>query len=258
MLKMKLIMPHNYFLLQAGMHMSCKFPVVTIDALLTGQSVPLEGSCALSAIVKRPSSEKLFIALSGLSGDEQADRKHHGGPEKAIHHYAADHYDFWKKQEGICQDVLLSPGAFGENISTLGLTEETVCLADQWRMGTALLEVSQARQPCWKLNFRFGLPDMAEQVQRTCRTGWYYRVLSEGQVAAGDKMVLEKRPCPEWPLSRLLHLLYHDPLNKAELRKAADLSFLSANWKKIFTDRLSDGQVEDWSRRLFGPAQNNL
>lgn len=224
---------------------------IKIDAVLTGKIRTLGNNQTFSAIAKSPRQERLCINLMGFSEDEQADKKHHGGLDKAIHHYAKDHYDFWNNQQGINQTVFATPGAFGENISTHGLTEKTVCIGDRWRMGTAQLEVSQARQPCWKLNTRFGLSDMAERVQVTGKTGWYYRVLSEGTVQAGDTMMLEDRPCPDWPLARLLHLLYQDPLNREELTEAATISYLPEGWRKLFTNRLKTGQVEDWNKRLY-------
>ena len=240
----------------SGMCMSHQKFTINIAAVLTGRAKPLGRDDVSSAIAKIPRHERLTVSMTGFTEDEQADRKHHGGLEKAIHHYASDHYGFWRSQKGIDQNVLSMPGAFGENISSEGLTEDTVCIGDRWRMGTALLEVSQARQPCWKLNIRFGLPDMAEQVQRSGKTGWYYRVLSEGSVTAGDNMVLEERPCPEWTLTRLLRLLYHDPLNKQELTEAMTLSVLTENWTVIFANRLKTGYVEDWNKRLFGIMQN--
>src|SRR3546814_4948632 len=104
--------------------------------------------------------------------------------------------------------LLRVPGAFGENISTRGLDEDNVCLGDRFELGTALLEVSQGRQPCWKLNDRFGVPDMVRRVQSSGRTGWYYRVLRPGTARAGDPPRLDSRPHPDWPLRRLNRLLF--------------------------------------------------
>src|SRR5690606_2996352 len=122
----------------------------------------------------------------GHEGDEQADRAVHGGPEKAIHHYARDHYDLWRAEIGD-HPLLHRPGAFGENISTTGLSEEDVCIGDRYRLGTALVEVSQGRQPCWKVDHRFGGLAISAAMVRSRRTGWYYRVIEEGAVGAGDR-----------------------------------------------------------------------
>ena len=158
---------------------------ITIDALLTGTVRPLGDSGRDSGIDKHPVGVRLWLGLEGLNGDEQADRRFHGGPEKALHHYARDHYPAWLEALGE-RAVLGGPGAFGENISTAGMTESEVCVGDVYRAGTALIQVSQARQPCWKLDHRFGRRGMAAQVQASGMTGWYYRVLRTGWLAVGD------------------------------------------------------------------------
>lgn len=142
-----------------------------------------------SAIVKTP----VAVGPSGLAGDAQGDRKRHGGPDKAVHIYPVAHYTNWARHLPDRAD-LFTPGTFGENIVLAGPTEADVCIGDMFRLGSALVQLSQARQPCWKLNLRFGLSDMARRVQTSGRTGWYARVLAPGTVAAGDRMVLEARP----------------------------------------------------------------
>lgn len=143
-------------------------------------------------------------------------------------------------------------GAFGENLSTAGLDEATVAIGDVFRLGGALIEVSQGRQPCWKLNIRFGVADMARRVQQTGRTGWYYRVLEEGTVAAGDTLTLIERRAPDWPLARLWRILYVDVLNRDELRAMAAQPRLPVGWRAYAEKRLAAGQVEDWRPRLDG------
>lgn len=184
-------------------------------------------------------------------GDEQGDLRVHGGIEKAVHHYPQEHYAAWRAELG-ANTLLDGPGAFGENLNTLGVTEATVCLGDQWRVGDVLLEVTQARQPCWKLNERFGLPDMARRVQHSHRTGWYYRVLEEGELWAGAELVLQARPYPEWNLARLLDLLYRPVLDCAQLRGALRLP-LPASWQRLLQHRVDHRAVEDWTPRLDGP-----
>ena len=151
--------------------------------------------------------------------------------------------------------VLQQPGAFGENISTRSLTEATVCLGDRFQLGSALLEVSQGRQPCWKLNDRFDLPDMARRVQTTGRCGWYYRVLQAGDACTGDTLTLRERPHPDWPLTRLTQLLYGRALDPAQLKPALVLP-LVPSWRKLIERRLQQGTVEDWDKRINGPMQD--
>ena len=203
-----------------------------------------------TGIEKIPLPFPVRVTTEGIADDFHGDLRHHGGPDKALHHYPFEHYGFWKDLCGSLP-VLSLPGAFGENISTRGLTESAVCLGDTFRLGTVLLQVSQARQPCWKLNFRLGRPNIAPLMQEHGLTGWYYRVLEGGAVQASDHLALQSRPLPSWPLSRLLRMLHAPCLDPSELREAAGLPFLAESWKRLFTRRLETGEVEDWRKRLF-------
>ncbi len=226
---------------------------VRVDALLTGRAKPYSRPNSFSGIDKQPRTGSVYLGELGFDGDEQGDRRVHGGPDKAVHHYAFEHYARWRAELGPLP-VLRRPGAFGENISTLGLDETRVCLGDRFNLGGAVLEVSQGRQPCWKLNERFGVEDMAPRVQTTGRTGWYYRVLSAGSVTVGDRIELTARPHPTWPLSRLSALLFGRELAPEMLEPALQLP-LVASWRKVIERRLQQREIEDWSRRLDGPAR---
>lgn len=229
-------------------------PPIPLIHLLLGRATPFGPNGELSAIDKRSVDRPLLLTLTGFAGDEQGDPQHHGGPDKAVHHYPAEHYLAWR---GDCPTVAaerLRPGGFGENLSTEGLTEQNVCVGDVFRLGTALLEVAQVRQPCWKLNLRLGDPRVALLAQANGRTGWYYRVREEGTAAPDDTLLLLDRPHPDWPLARLLHCLYNDPLNRDALTALLALSPLPASWRKLAQQRLNTGVVEDWSRRLTIPA----
>lgn len=202
-----------------------------ILAVLLGKARPFRGD-ERSAIAKQPVADSVTVGAMGLVGDEQADRSVHGGIDKAIHHYPADHYDWWRGHLGD-HALLDAAGAFGENISTTGLDESNVCLGDRFRLGTALVEVSQARQPCWKLNHRFAAKGVMATVVQTRRTGWYYRVLEAGAVRAGDDLVLVDRPWPEWPLTSLFGLLIGGEAKErpADLRALRDVPALAETWK---------------------------
>ena len=203
-----------------------------ILAVLCGQVRPFRGDDEPSAIGKLPVVHAVAVGSMGLAGDEQADRTVHGGIDKAIHHYPADHYGWWRQHLGDTP-LLDAPGAFGENISTTGLDETTVCLGDRFRLGTALVEVSQARQPCWKLDHRFGAKGVMAQVVKTRRTGWYYRVIEAGEVRAGEMLELVERPYPEWPLASLFGLLIGGEAKDrpADLRALRDVAVLAETWK---------------------------
>jgi MOSC domain-containing protein YiiM/uncharacterized metal-binding protein len=227
-------------------------PRAVVHAVLVGKAVTFTRPGSLSAINKRSVTGALRVGLLGLEGDEQGDRRVHGGPDKAIHAYPSEHYGKWREELGALP-ILREPGAFGENLCTAGLVERDVCLGDRYRVGGALLEISQSRQPCWKLNDRFGVPDMARRMQAMRRTGWYFRVLKEGEVAAGDKFTLADRPHPDWPLLRLIELLYERMLDRDSLTAALALP-LVPGWRKLIERRLASGTVEDWSPRIDGPS----
>ena len=149
----------------------------------------------------------------------------------------------WKVSGGCLSDSFLA-----------GVTEAGVCLGDRFRVGAALLEVSQGRQPCWRLNLRFGRDDMARLVQTTGRSGWYFRVLEPGAIGAGDTAVLEARPNPDWTLARVSRLLYRDRTNRADLAAFAALPGLPESWRLLAERRLASGSVEDWSARIDTPG----
>ena len=140
-----------------------------IDAVLTGKARAFRGDEA-SAIAKTPVDGALRVGLLGIDGDEQADLTVHGGVDKAIHHYPRDHYGRWAGELGD-HALLEAPGAFGENISTEGLIESEACIGDRYRLGSALVEISQGRQPCWKLGHRFGIATVPATVVTTRRSG---------------------------------------------------------------------------------------
>lgn len=204
---------------------------VPIQAVLVGKARPFRGDEA-SAIAKTPAAGAVVVGPLGLAGDEQADRSVHGGIDKAIHHYPADHYPHWRSRLGDAP-LLDTAGAFGENIATTGLDEHNICLGDRFRLGTALVEVSQARQPCWKLDHRFAAKGVMATVVKTRRTGWYYRVLETGEVRAGDSLALVERPYPDWPLASLFGLLIGGEAKDrpGDLRALRDVPVLAETWQ---------------------------
>lgn len=225
----------------------------TVTRLLSvnvGKVVAYTRPGSSSAIDKRPATGPMRVTTLGLADDEQGDLRVHGGPDKAIHHYPFDHYAAWR--ENVDHPLLQQPGAFGENFATLGWTESNVHFGDIVQAGTAVLQVSQGRQPCWKLNDRFKEPRMARWVQSSGRTGWYYRVLEEGTVSSGDALRRLQRPFPNWPLTRLTCMLFDRTLEVDVLREAATLP-LPPSWLKVVQQRLQRGEVESWQRRLEGP-----
>ncbi|CAH1650989.1 MULTISPECIES: MOSC domain-containing protein [unclassified Chelatococcus] len=225
--------------------------MLRLENLLVGSVRPLGQTETPSGIDKHPVDGPLRLGFEGFEGDAQGDRRHHGGPDKAVHHYPFEHYGAWRAEIGN-KALLAQPGAFGENLSIAGLDEAAVAIGDVFRLGSAVVEVTQGRQPCWKLNIRFGIDDMASRVQTSGRTGWYYRVIETGLVGPGDSLTLLDRHVPEWTIRRLWRLLYVTPLDYAELTAMADLPGLPESWRRLAERRLSTRVVEDWTSRLFG------
>lgn len=210
---------------------------IALLSLRTGRIAPLGSENLPSAIRKRPLGGPVAITHLGLAGDEQADRQHHGGPDKALHHYPAEHYPLWRA-ELPDRASRFEVGGFGENFSTLGLNEGAVCVGDVFRLGGAVIQVSQGRSPCRKLEIVFDTSDMVRRVRDTSRTGWYYRVLSPGEVAPEDVLTLAERPHPDWPVIRLFQTLFHPAMDAAALRDLARLPVLAENWRQRARQRL--------------------
>lgn len=222
-----------------------------VKAVLAGKTVPYAHG-AQSAINKQVLPERQHATELGFISDEQGDPRFHGGIQKALHIYPSEHYPIWQQQLGE-RTIFQSAGGFGENISSEGVTESTICLKDKIRIGSTLLEVSQGRMPCWKLNVRFDQHDMARRLQDTLRTGWYFRVLEEGDIGAGDEIILCERPYPEWPLARIMGAVFTGCLDREELTKLSELPLVES-WGKLVERRLETGEVEDWEMRLIGPT----
>ncbi|HHC6648620.1 MOSC domain-containing protein [Vibrio parahaemolyticus] len=222
-----------------------------VKAVLAGKTVPYAHG-AQSAINKQVLPERQHATELGFTSDEQGDPRFHGGIQKALHIYPSEHYPIWQQELGE-RTIFQSAGGFGENISSEGVTESTICLKDKIRIGSTLLEVSQGRMPCWKLNVRFDQHDMARRLQDTLRTGWYFRVLEEGDIGAGDEIILCERPYPEWPLARIMGAVFTGCLDKIELSQLVELPLVES-WGKLVERRLETGEVEDWEMRLVGPT----
>lgn len=226
-----------------------------IQSLFVGKAKPLarDGHAdVMSGIVKVPQAGKVWLSVNGLQGDEQGDRTYHGGQEKALHHYAPEHYANWRSRYPD-SPVPMIAGAFGENISTVGMTEQDVFIGDVYRVGSALVQISQGRQPCWKLNRLLRREGVALAMQTSGATGWYYRVLQEGWIGSGDRLALLERPQPAWPMARLISALFSTESMLDEWRQASEIEQLTSNWRTTFSRRLQSGQIEDWTRRLLEP-----
>lgn len=228
-------------------------------SILAGKAAMLTEKIS-SAIEKKPITQPQFCGLNGLVDDKQVSSQFHGGPERALHFYPREHYQFWQAWfQGMSMDSeeggpLLSAGAFGENISGLGLTEAEACIGDIYQLDQALVQISQPRSPCYKLNARFGCPFFSVLVQANGHTGWLLRVLDTGMVKPDAQLTLLERPHPKMSVRRASDIVYNQGFNVADLQELAALSALSPSWRQKATDHVATGQVTDWSMRLFGPV----
>ena len=196
-----------------------------IEAICTGTARPFNG-VETSAIAKRPRKGVVQLLEEGFAPDEQADRRVHGGPEMAVHLYPLDHHDYWREELGELA-LLDEPGAFGSNLAVKGLTDDAVHIGDTFRLGTALIQVSQPRQPCWKIEHRFGQKGMVAKIIKTARSGWYFRVLETGDVQAGDTIERIETGDEQWSVARTFKALVAGKATREELEQLSELKTLS-------------------------------
>lgn len=196
---------------------------------------------------KKPVQGFVHSSYSGLAGDGQADLKNHGGIDKAINVYPEEHFAYWKETLGIeCE-----PGAFGENFTTRGCIESDVCIGDIFRIGDLTVQITQPRQPCWKLARRWRVKSLAALVQETGYTGWYFRVLTEGNVQAPDLFELLDRPHPEWTVAQANDIM-HQKKNWALTAQLSSCSALSQSWQTTLKIRAEKQQNHSESSRMIG------
>jgi len=232
--------------------------VATVAAVRTGRvrTHQWAGRAVPSAAVKDEVAEPVWLDTLGLAGDEQADRRNHGGPDKALLVYAGHHYPRWRLDEGLD----LPFGAFFENITLAGVAgrpgpdETTVVLGETWRLGGAVVQVSQPRSPCYKLASRWGVADLVVRVQRTGWSGWYVRVLAPGLVTKGDAVELLERPVGAPTMAEIARIVNVDKHDLDGARRLVDTPGLPERWHRKLLARLA-GATEDDSTRLLGPAQ---
>ncbi len=191
----------------------------------------------LTGIFKEPVAGRVMVSRLNLDGDRQADLTVHGGPEKAIYVYPVDYYDVWREE---LPEMDIPWAMFGENLTVEGMREDTVHIGDQFRVGSALLAVTQPRLPCYKLALRFGRDDMLKRFLLSGRTGFYFSVLEEGEVAAGDAITLVKRDEHAIPVAEITRLYLSDKRNIAALRRVLALEMLPEVWRDIFQERLDE------------------
>lgn len=203
--------------------------VVSVQVGKPRKMTTAQGREWTSAIAKTPVEGKVPVGTENVAGDKQANRKYHGGPEKAVCVYCAEHYPVWRAERGIEMPY----GAFGENLTIEGLTEDALCVGDTLTVGTVHLQISQPRIPCANLQKRWDWRELPARIQETGWSGFYCRVLQTGELASGDTLTVTARPYPDWTLLRANRAVYADVPNAAELSGLRAIPTLSGEWRRM-------------------------
>jgi len=189
------------------------------------REVNWRGETVTTAIWKHPIDGRVAMHGVNLVGDDQADREVHGGPDKAVYAYAREDYDAWRDRHG----VATTPGLFGENLTVEGVDLVHATVGERWEVGTALLEIAQPRLPCYKLGIRMGDARFPRRFQAEGRMGAYLRIIREGDVGAGDSIVVVARPEHGVTLADMVGAL-RDPAKRDLLRRVPELP---AYWRRV-------------------------
>jgi MOSC domain-containing protein YiiM len=192
------------------------------------RDVHWKGQRVSTGIFKQPVAVRIMARRQNLEGDRQADLTVHGGEEKAVYAYPAEHYDYWRQE---LPGVELPWGMFGENLTTLGLLENAVNVGDQFRVGTALLQATQPRLPCYKLGLKFGREDMPRRFLKSGRYGWYFAVVEEGELGAGDTMMQVHRDPNGITVADIARLYFAKQHDTALLQRASKHAGLPEGWR---------------------------
>lgn len=208
-----------------------------------GSDHPLEKPWT-SGFCKEPVLSPVRAHATGLEGDGQADLENHGGRDKAILAYSARHYAVWYTELSALEFTTpqLPHGAFGENFTVSDLDETTVCIGDTWQVGEIQVQISQPRQPCWKLARRWQLKQLPALVVQNGRCGWYLRVLKSGMVQAGDRWQLVERPAAEWTVWAAHQVMHHRRQDRQAAAALADCTYLADSWRGHLAGRAAGAQ----------------
>ena len=188
-----------------------------------------------TGIFKEPIAQRVMARRLNLDGDRQADLSVHGGAEKAVYAYPAEHYAFWRDE---LPDMQLGWGMFGENFTVEGLHEERLNIGDRLRIGAAVVMVTQPRMPCYKLGIKFGRDDILKRFLQSRRTGFYVSVIEEGEVGAGDAIEFISRDAHAVTVADITELYANKNASLDLMRRAAQVEALPATWRDYFLEKL--------------------
>lgn len=199
------------------------------------RTVQWKGKAVSTGIFKTPVSGRIHLRTLNFDGDRQADLSAHGGPDKAAYAYPAEHYAYWHRE---LPDMTLPWGMFGENLTTEGLQEDTLKIGARFRIGSAELVVTQPRLPCFKLRLRFGRDDMVKRLLASDRQGVYFKVATEGEVAAADPIVVVDWAEDSVPVSEVTRLYARDKDDLEGLRRIVGVAALPTDWRDYFEEQI--------------------
>jgi MOSC domain-containing protein YiiM len=198
------------------------------------REVDWKGRKVTTGIFKSPVGATLTVRRLNIDGDGQADLTVHGGPDKAVYAYPSEHFGPWSERLG----RELTPGNFGENLTTMGLLEDTVHIGDEFRVGTARLVVTQPRLPCFKLGLRFNDPGMVKLFLQAGKPGIYFAVLEEGAVGPGDSIERIAEDGSRITVTEMFHLVLDQDPAPAAVRRLLGVPALAAVWRNELEERL--------------------
>jgi MOSC domain-containing protein YiiM len=190
-----------------------------------------------TGIFKEPVAGRVRVDRLNIEGDRQADLTVHGGTDKAVYVYPSEHYEFWRDE---LPEMPLGWGAFGENLTVEGLFEEQVNIGDRFRIGTIETMVTQPRMPCYKLAVKFGRDDIIKRFTVSGRSGFYFSVLKEGEIGAGDSIELLSRDENDITVADIFQLYTDKQKDFALMRRATEVEALSEGWRQYFLEKLSE------------------
>lgn len=202
-----------------------------------------QGRMVSTGIFKEPVRGRVLLRELNLDGDRQADLTVHGGPSKAVYAYPAEHYQYWQEQ---LPGMNLPWGMFGENFTTEGLDEQGVRIGDRFRLGSAEVMVTEPRMPCYKLGIKFGRADIIKRFLASGRTGFYFAVVQEGEVGAGDPFEMVERDEHNITVADITRLYVHDKADLETLRRALEVKALPESWQRHFRQQVEKAANEDF------------
>ncbi|WP_242316132.1 MOSC domain-containing protein [Bacillus cereus group sp. BfR-BA-01355] len=211
------------------------------------KEVTYGGKVIHTGINKKQVKEPVYLSFVKFNGDGQADLVHHGGVDKAVCVYTGDHYPYWEQE--LNQDLVY--GAFGENITVSGMREEDVCIGDTFELGQAIVQVTQPRQPCFKLAKKYNISKLPLYFQETGYTGFYFRVLKEGWVSSVDTLKRLQSDPKGVSVAFANHIMHKEKQNIEGIKRILEVNALSSSWRKSFEKRIS-GEEINTKERLEG------